>query len=667
MSDITNVLPGGFTGVVNKVVAPPEDQLRQAMSDAGLELPDEIFLDGQIHRFRSGTKGKGGIDKSGWYVAFGDGVPAGRFGCWREGMEQSWTANIGRELSVMENMANSRRMSEAKAARDLAKDKAHEVTAETVSKIWSDCTGASPDHPYLKAKNIHTNGSRVTGDGRLVVPLYGADGKLSSLQYIGIDGTKLYHKGGAISGRSWLVGDIGSSDTLYIAEGFATAASIHEVTGHPCIVSYSASNLVPVSQEMREKYGVSKDIVIVADNDVSGTGVKFAEKACEKSGARYILIPSIGDANDYVQEGGDLSELLSVKEVDDWLVSAGDFCSQPAPINWKVKHWVQSDALIMVHGESGSGKTFFVLDLCLRMSSGIEEWAGNRVSKGRVIYLAGEGHHGLKGRITAWAQHNKVDTNSIDMMISQSGTDLNTPAGLQKVISSIDSADLIVVDTLHRFLDGDENKAVDVKTMLDACSSLMDTFGCTVILVHHVGNGDKDRARGSSSWKGALDIEINVAPGANDGPTMISQKKNKDAEEAEPVFMELQGVNILGWIDEDGEQATSAVPVIVDGVVADERETKLDRQASLFSRAWMSSGCEDIDGKPYVSSSALQEFFVSNMGKSESTAKNYSMPSYKNGTVGQLIEADIIGINLHGFVMLDKVLASKMMIMKNSK
>jgi mitochondrial fission protein ELM1 len=45
------------------------------------------------------------------------------------------------------------------------------------------------------------------------------------------------------------------------------------------------------------------------------------------------------------------------------------------------------------------GKTFVVLDWCLRIASQTPEWAGQKVRPGNVVYLAGEGHHGLRGRV----------------------------------------------------------------------------------------------------------------------------------------------------------------------------------------------------------------------------------------------------------------------------
>ena len=211
---------------------------------------------------------------------------------------------------------------------------------------------------------------------------------------------------------------------LYVAEGFATAATIHETTDRPVVVAYSASNLVPVTGTLRQMYGATQDIVIVADNDASGVGQRYAEQASAKYGARMVMPSILGDANDYVQAGHNLAGLLMPIK-DDWLIPADDFCAQPSPISWLVKRWIQSQALVMVHGPSGGGKTFVVLDWCLHMASGREDWGGHKVRPGNVVYLAGEGHHGLRGRVAAWKHHHQAG--KLAMWLSKDGCDLNTP------------------------------------------------------------------------------------------------------------------------------------------------------------------------------------------------------------------------------------------------
>lgn len=670
MADLTNIFNGSFYPPVETVPESPESQLCNAMRDVGIDPPSTIYMDGKIHRFKTNSKGSSGAgDKTGWYICYSDNTPAGRFGDWRAGIEVSFRADIGRKFTAAEEMAHSRRMSEAKAARDAELAKQHEVTEDVVAKIWADCTPANKDHPYLKKKGICVHGSRVTGDGRLVVPLLNKDGSLSTLQYISTDGGKLYHKGGATGGKFWSIGNAENPKTIFIAEGFATAATIHETTGSICIVAYSASNIVPVTGVMRETYGATQDIVIVADNDSSGVGMRYAEQASAKHGARIVSPPELGDANDYVANGGDLLSLLMPPK-DNWLVPADDLSTQPSPIKWLIKGWIQEEALIMIHGPSGGGKTFMVLDQCLRIASGGGEWMGHKVKAGSVGYFAGEGHHGLRGRIAAWKQKHQIS--KLNMWVSKSGCDLNTPSGYQRVREALLSLDerpsMIVFDTLHRFLLGDENSAQDTKSMLDACAALMMEFGCTVVLVHHTGVSaeTQHRARGSSAWRGALDIEISVAPGDANKPMQISQKKSKDAELTLDVYATLEKIAITGWIDEDGDQVYSAVLSPTDAPVAIKKDSKLDSHRKLFEKVWFATGTEVREEMPYISRSAFMAKLDAD-GWAKRTAENALKPSTTNGFVNLMEGGDVIKPFEHGWIMIDQVNASALIMMKNEK
>lgn len=537
----------------------PVAQLRNAIESEGLTAPERIWIDGKIHRFKSSAKDR---QKSGWYVAFNDSaVPAGKFGCWKTGIEKKWRAQLNRPLTEEETQKINDK--QKRAAELLTAEGIIEHSKKAVNQIWESSGLASDDHPYLLRKKINANGARITGDGRLVVPLLDTDGSICSLQYIDHNGEKRYHPSAETKGKFWSVGDILSSETVYIAEGFATAASISRSTSSGCIIAYSASNLIPVSEKI-SKIFVDKKIIIVADNDASGVGERYAEQAAAKFGIEYIVMPEAGDANDYEQAGGDLNSLLSRKQKhDDWLVRADDFCSQPAPIKWLIKGWLQENAMMMIHGPSGGGKTFCVLDMCCHIASGNPMWSGHKVKNGEVVYLAGEGHFGLRGRLAAWKQSHGID--KLNLWLSRYGCDLNKTEGYIKVVSSLKQNQikpkLIVVDTLHRFLEGDENSAQDAKKMLDACSKLMHEFSCSVILVHHTGVSEESqsRGRGSSAWRGALDIEINISAVKNSKQIKISQKKSKDAEISDDKIVSLKSVKIEGWLDEDNEPVFSAI------------------------------------------------------------------------------------------------------------
>jgi len=259
------------------------------------------------------------------------------------------------------------------------------------------------------------------------------------------------------------------------------------------------------------------------------------------------------------------------------------------------------------------------------------------------------------------------------MWLSKAGCDLNTPQGYLRVSDALrglkGSPDLVVVDTLHRFLLGDENSAQDAKTMLDSCNGLMEEFGCTVILVHHTGVNEESqhRARGSSAWKGALDIELSVVPSKGDGPLSIVQRKMKDSEEAHPVYAELQSVTIPGWVDEDGDPVSSAV--IAEGTPPqqEKKDSKVEQHRKLFEQAWWSSGAEDRDGKPYLSRSAMLDYLRTERGLTESSAQAYTKPGRDGKPIADLLLGGVIQHHEHGWILLDQVHAASMMMKRNEQ
>ena len=76
----------------------------------------------------------------------------------------------------------------------------------------------------------------------LLVPVF--DGaEIISVQTIPPEGKKLFQLGSRKKGGYFTIGE--PSDTIYICEGYATAATIHELTGGQVIVGFDAGNLPP--------------------------------------------------------------------------------------------------------------------------------------------------------------------------------------------------------------------------------------------------------------------------------------------------------------------------------------------------------------------------------------------------------------------------------------
>jgi hypothetical protein len=204
--------------------------------------------------------------------------------------------------------------------------------------------------------------------------------------------------------------------------------------------------------------------------------------------------------------------------------------------------------------------------------------------------------------------------------------------------------------------------------MIDACAALMREFGCSIILVHHTGVSDEaqHRARGSSAWKGALEIEISVVPAKGDAPIQIVQRKSKDAEEAKTVYAVLELVQINGWVDEDGEPVSSAVIVQTEAPPETRKEAKHKSNFKIFDSAWHWSGKEAKDDKPYLTRSALIDYIMyKNMAKNEDAAKKMCQEGQTNRLIGTLIVSEMVTPHEHGWVVICPDNASSMMISRS--
>ena len=514
-------------------------------------------LDGRVHRFK--VRGDKARQKSGWYKLFGDRLPAGAFGSWRGDVCIKWHAHGTQLLTDADREEIEAIQARVLYEREQEAKRQHAAAAQSAAHIWQTTTDAAADHPYLMRKGVKPHGLHQTADGRLVMPIYVGD-RLTSLQYIDGDGSKCFHAGGEVAAGYYMIPAAQrESRTLYICEGYATGASIAEATGAAVVVALNAGNLLKVAPWIRTQLP-DGDLVIVADNDASGVGQAKAHEAAALSGARVIVPPEEGDANDYAQRGRDLAALLTQRRP--WLIKGRDFYKTPDPIKWLIKGWVQANAMMMCFGESGAGKTFFVLDLALTIASGMTDWHGHRVKPGPVVYLAGEGHYGLKARIAAWVHERGRDVD--DIYVSESACDLNTAEGYSRVVREINDYEarpvLIVVDTLNRFLLGDENKADDARSLIDACGKLMQQYRCSVLIVHHTGVSPdaRTRARGSSAFKGAMDVELLVEAVAG-GAIKVTQTKSKDTEAPPPLCFDKMQTTVPGWYDDDGDPVTSVV------------------------------------------------------------------------------------------------------------
>lgn len=213
---------------------------------------------------------------------------------------------------------------------------------------------------------------------------------------------------------------------------------------------------------------------------------------------------------------------------------AQTLASSPPNQDWLVKGILPANTLIGVIGATGSFKSAIITDMAVSIGAGMA-WHGLPVKRGLAMILAGEGHGGYKRRLRAIADMRGIDLNRTRLWVSQSGADLLNTRDLTLLKEKFESCrekygkypSLIIIDTVARnFGAGDENSASDMGRFIEHMDSLRRTYECTVVLVHHTGHANQARARGSSSFKAALDFEITVK--RKDDCATLTCSKNKD-------------------------------------------------------------------------------------------------------------------------------------------
>ena len=277
------------------------EDFRQAINSIGLHFSDKIIADGKLHRFH--VEGDKSGKKNGWYVLYDGDIPAGAFGCWKRGINETWCSRHRTSLSRAEKRAFQVQMKKAKLLRERETQERYLLAQKKAMAIWNLSKPAPDNHPYLIKKQVKSHGLRLYKNS-LVLPVMDSEGIIHSLQFIDADGNKIFLSGGKKKGCYFAIK--GAGESLLISEGYATAATLHEVTGLSTVIAFDAGNMKPVASIARQLFP-NANITICADNDghnSQNTGVIKARQAALSIGAKLAIPPCSGDFNDYYAGGG---------------------------------------------------------------------------------------------------------------------------------------------------------------------------------------------------------------------------------------------------------------------------------------------------------------------------------------------------------------------------
>lgn len=287
----------------------PVDGFREAIRSAGIDPPAEIIADGNLHRFH--IEGDKPRSVNGWYVLHFDDPPAGAFGCWKRGINETWCAAGDVSSSPEQKAALKKRFDELRRLRDQEKEQRHAEAQRKAKKIYDKARPANTDHPYLKFKCVQPLPGIKVFNGSLVVPVRDKDLQLHGLQFINVNGEKVFLSGTNKKGHYCGAGL--PNGVIFIVEGVATAASIREATGQAVAIAFDAGNLKPVAQTLRDKLPEIK-LIICADNDPSGVGQANAAEAAQAVDG-VVIVPKFLEGTEGATDFNDLHQLEGLEAV----------------------------------------------------------------------------------------------------------------------------------------------------------------------------------------------------------------------------------------------------------------------------------------------------------------------------------------------------------------
>ncbi|MGH9791847.1 MAG: AAA family ATPase [Candidatus Acidiferrales bacterium] len=229
---------------------------------------------------------------------------------------------------------------------------------------------------------------------------------------------------------------------------------------------------------------------------------------------------------------------------------------KPQRVEWLVDGMVPRGGVTLIAGESGTGKTWLGLLLALGVSKGTT-FLGRNCQPADVLYLDRENPESLiyertqllgmdtrastAGILPASHQGRRDRVASPSAGAGDTSTNLKLWGGwaaepppligdVRLLQLAAERRPLIVVDSLIRFHEQDENSATAMATVMNELRRLAFT-GSTVVVLHHKPKGETSQYRGSSDIRAAVDVAFGVRPEADAGLLKFVCFKNRLAPE----------------------------------------------------------------------------------------------------------------------------------------
>ena len=197
---------------------------------------------------------------------------------------------------------------------------------------------------------------------------------------------------------------------------------------------------------------------------------------------------------------------------------------------WSVQNAI--GGMTVLWGPSGSYKSFLAVHTAVCVAAGYQ-WFGKQTTQGAVVYVVGEGgldQFGFRCEMAARALGLKMER--LPVYARTPAVNLTDPEAADALCAEWISLNpkLVIIDTLSRCFNGDENKQDDMQKFVNTLDRIKDGLNCTVMPIHHANKAGE--LRGSTVLRAAADVEIRVTKSKKNGERTLNltAEKMKDLD-----------------------------------------------------------------------------------------------------------------------------------------
>lgn len=223
-------------------------------------------VDGKYHRCRTADKPN---KRNGWYRVFTNPFYA-TFGNWATGEKHRMTEPGEIRSEVWADM--QKRIKERSSLNKLKQEEQQAKVALKANLIYTKSSGVT-QHPYLSKKGFDYIRGVKRAFTDLVVPLWNLECetpnelKIQNLQFIGLNSNKRFLKNGKVKSCAFLIWpESRQVNHIYLCEGVATAATLHQLSDNLVIAAMNANNLENIAK-LSQRLWPDSQITICGDDD----------------------------------------------------------------------------------------------------------------------------------------------------------------------------------------------------------------------------------------------------------------------------------------------------------------------------------------------------------------------------------------------------------------